>query len=90
MLVPLATTAAAWRSPRGWSSASAAVAVPVANPAARPLTIRATISTPIPEATRNSAVLTAAQPTAIASSFLRPIWSLRSPNATSANSVPIT
>src|ERR1039457_6183028 len=73
MLVPVATTAAAWRSPRGWNSASAAVAVPVANPAARPLTIRATMSSPMPGAARNSPVLTAAHTTAIASTFLRPI-----------------
>ena len=90
MLVPVATIAAARRSPCGWSSANAAVAVPVANPAARPLTTRATMSIPMPEAARNSAVLTAAQPTATASTFLRPIWSLRSPKATSANSVPTT
>src|ERR1022692_804230 len=67
-----------------------AVTVPVGNPAARPLTIRATMSSPMPGAARNSPVLTAAHTTAIASPFLRPIWSLRSPKATSANSVPTT
>jgi len=90
MLLPEATTAAARWSPRGWSSARAAVAVPVAKPAAVPLTTRAAMSSPMPEAARNSAVLTAAHTTAIASTFLRPIWSLRSPSATSANSVPAT
>ena len=59
MLLPEATTAAARWSPRGWSSARAAVAVPVAKPAAVPLTTRAAMSSPMPEAARNSAVLTA-------------------------------
>jgi len=45
----------------------------MANPAAPPLTTRAATSTSMPEATRNSAVLAAAQATAIASTFLRPI-----------------
>jgi len=54
------------------------------------LTTRATMSSPMLEAARNNAVLTAAQTTAIASTFLRPIWSLRSPRRTSANSVPTT
>ena len=90
MLAPDATTAAARWSPRGWSSASAAEAVPVAKPAAAPLTTRATMSSPMPEAARNSPVLTAAQITAVTSTVLRPTWSLRSPRATSANSVPTT
>jgi hypothetical protein len=38
----------------------------------------------------DSAVLAAAQATPIASTFLRPMWSLRSPKATSAASVPST
>ena len=88
MLLPEATTAAARRSPRGWSSARAAVAVPVTRPAARPLTTRAAMSSQISVAARNSAVLTAAQATARTSTFLRPMWSLRSPSAISANSVP--
>ena len=90
MLAPDATTAAAVWSPRGWSSASAADAVPVAKPAAVPLTTRAAISHPMLVATRNSAVLAAAQATAITSTVLRPMWSLRSPSATSANRVPAT
>ena len=52
--------------------------------------MRAVISRPIPEAARNSAVLAAAQATPVASTFLRPMWSLRSPKATSAAIVPMT
>ena len=90
MLLPEATTAAARWSPRGWSSASAAAAVPVMNPAAKPLAIRAATSNPMSEAPRNSPELTAAQTTAMAITLLRPMWSLRSPRATNANSVPMT
>jgi hypothetical protein len=66
------------------------VAVPVMNPTASPLMIRATISTPMELATRKIAVLTAAITIAPAMTFLRPTWSLRSPKPSSATSVPMT
>jgi hypothetical protein len=66
-----ATTAARRRSARGCGSASAAVTVPVANPAASPLNTRATISSPIEVADRKTVVLTAAAAIAMTSTLLR-------------------
>jgi len=51
---------------------------------------RATMSSPMPVAARNSAAPAAAHATAMASTFLRPMWSLRSPRTSSADSVPMT
>ena len=65
------------------------VAGTVLNPAT-PLTTRATMSHQILVAARNRPVLTAAHTTARASTLRRPTWSLRSPRATRANSVPST
>jgi hypothetical protein len=88
MFSAVAVTDARRSRPAGASSRSAAVPVAVFIATAMPDRKRAMNSSATVLATRKSAVLTAASPTAVRSAGRRPIWSERGASRSSEVSVP--